>query len=79
MGNGTDPDRNGTEQILGIQGNMVGMSFQDADGNPIPIRNTSQLIRMEIANKVERIINVSLLWSYIGVGLSGMMLCTLVH
>lgn len=58
IGNGTDPDRNGTEEVLAVEGNVVGMFLKAPDGSVIPINNTEEFIRIEIPNSEERQINV---------------------
>ena len=61
--NATDPVeleemRNNSEEVLPVQGSVVGMFLKRDDGSVIPVKNTDELIRIEIPNKEERLINV---------------------
>ena len=67
--NATDPMdleemRNSSEEVLPVQGSVVGMFLKTDDGSVIPVQNTDELIRIEIPNKVERKINVRLSANY---------------
>ena len=67
--NATDPVdleemRNSSEEVLPVQGSVVGMFLKTDDDSVIPVENTDELIRIEIPNKEERQINVRLNANY---------------
>ena len=73
-GNATDPleleeMRNSSEEVLPVQGSVVGMFLKTDDGSVIPVENTDELLRIEIPNKEERLINVNKLYCCINLNM----------